>query len=678
MKKLLIIGGVAAGATAAARARRLNAEVEIDLLESGEDVSFANCGLPYYLGGEVAHRSSLILSSPEIFQEQYRVTVHTQTEAIAIDRANKIVTAVNRATGGEKTFAYDKLILAQGGKPIVPPLPGVDRDNVFQLWTLADMDRIDRFLADKQPKSAVVVGAGFIGLEMVEALLRRGLQVSIVEQAMQVMPTLEGEIAGFLIEELMAYGVELKLGRSLLAIQDEGAVLDDGTLLPADFVLLSVGVKPTLQLAQSAGLTVGETGGLAVDEHLRTSDPDIYAAGDMAEITSRICGKKMRVPLAGPANRQGRIAAENALGGQVVYRGSALSSIVKIFSAVAGSTGLNLSQAKASGFDADAVVIHKASHTAYFPGAEPVTLQLVYEKESGRILGAQSAGRVGIDKQLDVIATAIAAGMTLDELGELDFAYAPPFNSPNGPVHMAAFAAENHRTHFSPVVLARDLERLVRSQNNLRLFDLRDPISFGNRHLEGSQNISQPALRDNMARLDKGTTIVLISDDGQKGHVVLRMLVGAGFQRVFNLAGGYRSLERQARAYPFAHLRVGLGPIVKKSAVDTEDERAQEKPCEEPSTRTKPSGVIIIDVRTPMEFEMGAVPDALNVPLDELPLRAKEVIGDDLGREVILYCASGARSAYGVRVLQQLGYTDVTNGGGLHAMMSRVSSFSLM
>ncbi len=668
MKKILIIGGVAAGATAAARARRLDGEAEITLLEAGDDVSFANCGLPYFLGGDVKNRSDLILASPETFRDQYRVTVHTATAATSIDRSKKVVAAVNAKTGKESSFPYDTLILAQGGKPIVPPLPGVDGKNVFQLWTLDDMDRINEYIAGEKPKTAVVVGGGFIGLEMVEALVKRGLEVNLVEMAPQIMPLLEGEIAGFLTKELLDYGVKLHLGKSMQAIEGKTVKINDGSTLSADLVLLSVGVRPTLKLAQEAGLEIGKAGGLLVNEYLKTSDDSIYAAGDMLEIENRVNGRKARVPLAGPANRQGRIAAENALGGKKPYKGATGSSVVKLFGAVAGSTGLNLKQAREAGFDADAAVVHKYSHTSYYPGAEKVTLMLVFDKPTGKVLGAQVAGRVGVDKRIDVIATAIAGNLTLEDLSELDLAYAPPFNSPNGPVHMAAFTAENHRSGFSPSVLAQDVEKFALERQPI-VIDLRDPISYRKASLAGTNNLSQNILRENMEQLPKDHPILLISDDGQKGHVALRMLKGAGFDQVFNLSGGYISLERQARAYPFAQIQVGLFPVEKKNVADLEKGADHGSAAGEESP-AEGSGRLILDVRTWEEFSMGAVPGAVSIPLDDLPYKAEEVIGSK-DREVIVYCASGARSAYALRVLKQLGYSNVENGGGLHDMMAR-------
>lgn len=670
MKELLIIGGVAAGATAAARARRLDNNVNITLLEAGADVSFANCGLPYYIGGDIEYRSSLILASPETFNEQYRVKVHTHTEALSIDRENKTVKSVNHQNGEERTFSYDALILAQGGKPVVPPLPGVDKEHVFQLWTLEDMDAIDTFIKDNRPEKAVVVGGGFIGLEMVEALVKRGIDVSLVEMAQQVMPNLEGEFAGFVTKELQDYGVKLNLGKSLKEVKDRHVLLNDGSRIDADFVLLSVGVRPTLQIAKDSGLEIGKAGGLKVDATMRTSDPAIFAAGDMVEIEHTVLGKQVRMPLAGPANRQGRIVGENALGGSKSYSGAMGTSIVKLFGGMAGSTGMSLKAARENGIEAEAVVVHKSSHTAYYPGAEKVSLMLIFEKESGKVIGAQAAGRVGIDKRLDVLATAIKGGLTIEDLQELDLAYAPPFNSPNGPVNMAAFTAVNHVSGFSPSILVQDIEKFAMERQPI-VIDLRDPISFAKAKLQGTNNLNQDAIRANLDRIPKEHPILLISDDGQKGHVLLRMLKGSGFDEVYNLSGGYISLERYARAIGYEHLAVGLNPIEKKSVEDLEagTSHSADHGHDEQEEQVESDGPVVLDVRTPMEFAMGAYPGAINVDLDSLTQWGQSY--EDKDREIIIYCASGARSSYGVRILKQMGFTNVENGGGLHQMMAR-------
>lgn len=678
MNKVLIIGGVAAGATAAARIRRLNGDIDITILESGPDVSFANCGLPYYIGGEVEHRSSLILASPETFRDQYRVQVELHTEALKINRKRKKVSAVNRHTGQKRDFSYDVLILAQGGKPVIPDLPGIEMEHVFQLWTLRDMDAINGFIESRNPETAVVVGGGFIGLEMVEALVHRGIKVRLVEMAGQVMPNLEAEFAGFLSKQLQDHGVELNMKSALSSVEADTVLLNDGRKLQADMVILSIGVRPTLNLVKEAGLALGDAGGLLVNNNLQTSDPSVYAAGDMVELEHRILGKKVRIPLAGPANRQGRIAAENALGGNRTYRGSLGTSILKLFDAAAGSTGIGLAAAREAGIDADAVVVHKLSHTAYYPGAEKVSLMLVYERSSGRIIGAQAAGKVGVDKRLDVLATAIAGRLTLEELAELDLAYAPPFNNPNGPVNMAAFTAQNKQDGFSPIVLSSEF-RSFAEQNDPLIIDLRDPISYRNAHVAGSINLSQNMLRERMSEILPDTAILLISDDGQKGHVSLRMLKAAGFSRVFNLAGGYISLERFSRILslggeqPLAELfpiesreaSTGNGGGNSSERVDTSEE-SEESNLQAALAANEP---LVIDVRTTEEFSYGAYPGAIHIALDELPGRIDEL--GDRDRKLILYCASGARSAYGVRLLQKLGFVRVENGGGLHDMLSK-------
>jgi NADPH-dependent 2,4-dienoyl-CoA reductase/sulfur reductase-like enzyme len=366
MEKIVIVGGVAAGATAAAKARRISPDAEIVMIEAGPDISFANCGLPYYIGGDIENRSSLILQSPESFNDQYNVEVHTHTIVSSIDRKAHTIKTIDSRSGESKTFEYTKLILAQGGRPIKPTLQGADLDHVFTLWTMEDMDKISNYLENKKPENAVVVGGGFIGLEMVEALVKRGLKISVVEKMPHVMALMEAETAGFIERELLSYGVGVYTNSGVTEIHSNSVMLDNGKKLDADMVLLSIGVKPTLQLAKDAGLEIGEAGGLLVDKHLQTSDPDIYAAGDMVEIEHRVNGKKVRIPLAGPANRQGRIAAENALGTKHEYNGAIGTSIVRVFDAVAGITGLSLKQARSLGLDADAVVVHKEHHTAYF------------------------------------------------------------------------------------------------------------------------------------------------------------------------------------------------------------------------------------------------------------------------------------------------------------------------
>lgn len=664
MEKIVIIGGVAAGATAAAKARRISATAQITMIEAGPDISFANCGLPYYIGGDIKSRSKLILQSPESFKEQYNVDVHIHTLVSSIDRENRIVNTVDTRSGKQKTFEYTRLILAQGGKPVTPPLPGASLEHVFTLWTLEDMDKIAHYLDTKKPENAVVVGGGFIGLEMVEALVKRGLKVHVVEMMPHVMSIMDAETAGFIQEELLSYGVNIHTSVGVTEILPNKVKLGNGSLIHADMVLLSVGVRPTLQLAKDAGLALGEAGGLLVNEHLQTSDPNIYAAGDMVEIEHRVHGKKVRIPLAGPANRQGRIAAENALGGNHTYKGALGTSVVRVFEAVTGITGLSLTQARAAGLDADAVVVHKEHHTSYYPGAETVSVMLVFDRTTGTILGGQTAGYKGADKRLDVIATAAASQLTIHDLADLDLAYSPPVGTPNDALNMAAYTAENKLTGFSASVTVAELDAFIEGKNPY-FIDVRDIFAFRKNHLEGASHIPVELLQKQLPSIPMERLIVVYDETGKKGHLALRILTGAGFTNVVNISGGYVSLQRQARASGFKNLKLEALPIQMKQ-VHEEETKAQGK---EETSQTNDINPIIIDVRTVGEFITGAYPDAINIPLDELPTRVKE-LGNNLSRDITVYCASGARSAYAQSLLQQMGYRNVKNGGGISAMMA--------
>jgi len=665
MEKIIIIGGVAAGATAAAKVRRISPDAQITMIEAGPDISFANCGLPYYIGGDIKSRSKLILQSPESFNEQYNVDVHTHTIVSAIDRSARTLKAMDTRSGEQKSFEYTKLILAQGGRPIKPTLPGADMEHVFTLWTLEDMDNIARHLDEKKPKNAVVVGGGFIGLEMVEALTKRGLNVNVVEMMPHVMAIMEPETAGFIETEMLSYGVGIHTGAGVTEILPHSVKLDNGKMLEADMVLLSIGVRPTLQLAKEAGLEMGEAGGLLVNDKLQTNDPDIFAAGDMVEIEHRVNGKKVRIPLAGPANRQGRIAAENALGGNHSYKGALGTSVVRVFEAVAGTTGLSLKQARAAGIDADAVVVHKEHHTSYMPGAETVTTMLVYDKHTGTILGGQTAGYKGADKRLDIIATAAAAKLSVNDLADIDFAYSPPIGTANDAMNMAAYTAENKMSGFSPSVTATELDAFVEGKNPV-FVDVRDVFAFKKSHIEGAIHLPLELLLQQIKSIPANRPVIVYDETGKKGHQALRTLVGAGFKDVTNISGGHTSLQRQAKAVGFKHISIDLLPVEKK-VIGEEVAEKEEK------TETKVvdlNSQMIVDVRTIQEFRTGAYPDATNIPLDDLMNRRAE-FGHKLDREIVVYCASGGRSAYAQRQLMQLGYTNVTNGGGLSSMMAR-------
>jgi len=668
MEKILIIGGVAAGATAAAKVRRISPNAQITMLEAGPDISFANCGLPYYIGGDIKSRSKLILQSPESFKEQYDVEVHVNTSVSSIDRIAHQVKTTNSQSHEQKTFEYTKLILAQGGRPIKPTITGADLDHVFTLWTLEDMDKISQHLEEKKPKNAVVVGGGFIGLEMVEALVKRGLKVNVVEMMPHVMAVMEAETAGFIENEMLSYGVGIHTNAGVTEIGVRSVKLDNGKVLDADMVLLSIGVRPTLQLAKEAGLAIGEAGGLLVNAQLQTSDPDIFAAGDMVEIEHRVNGQKVRIPLAGPANRQGRIAAENALGGNHSYKGSIGTSVVRVFEAVAGITGFSLKQARAAGLDADAVVVHKEHHTSYYPGAETVTTMLVYDRNTGIILGGQTAGYKGADKRLDVIATATAARLTISDLADIDFAYSPPIGTANDAINMAAYTAENRMSGFSPSLTVTELDAFIEGKNPI-FVDVRDVFAFEKSHVKGAIHIPLEMLAEQISTIPASRPVIVYDETGKKGHQALRTLVGAGHKDVTNVSGGHTSLQRQARTVGFQFIEINLLPVEAK-LLEKETSKEEEKTV---SKAKDENSLIVVDVRTPEEFEGGAYPDAINIPLDEIMERLDE-LGENAAREIVVYCASGARSAYAQRMLMEVGYSNVKNGGGIGTMMASLKT----
>jgi NADPH-dependent 2,4-dienoyl-CoA reductase/sulfur reductase-like enzyme/rhodanese-related sulfurtransferase len=545
-KRILIVGGVAGGATAAARARRLSEKAEITLLERGPYVSFANCGLPYYVSGAIAKRSKLLLQTPEGFDARYGVRVMVETEALEIDRGRKRVRV--KGPEGESWIEYDSLVLAQGGNPLLPALPGVDSPNVFKLWSVPDVDRIKAYIDANDPKSALVAGGGFIGLEMAEAFRERGLQTAVVELMPRLMSTMDGEFGSMIAAKLEEKGVRVVTGLGLKAIRGaEGkAELSDGSLVEAGMVLLSIGVRPELALAKAAGLAIGASGGLEVDDELRTSDPDIYAAGDMVEIVHKVSGRKLRMPLAGPANRQGRIAASNALGMHMKYHGALGTSVFKAFDAVAASTGLTEKAAREAGFEAGAAMLYKDNHASYYPGGAEMALKLVYDRKNGRLLGAQAFGGEGTEKRIDVLATALHGKMTVDDLAELDLSYAPPFSSANDPVNLAAFIAQNDLSGYSPIETAAALKAaLVAAAAGgppAFVLDVRNTGEYESGHVAGALNIPLDELRFRLDELPKDVRIHVHCRSGFRSHLALRILKGNGFDDVVNVTGAYMAI----------------------------------------------------------------------------------------------------------------------------------------
>lgn len=538
-KKLVIIGGVAAGATAAARARRLDEDAEITIVERGPYVSYANCGLPYFISRDIEKRSKLLLQTPEGFDARYGVRVLVNTEALAIERSAKHVLV--RGPECEQKLPYDRLIMAQGGTPVLPPIEGANAAHVFRLWTVPDMDRLHEHLENAKPTSAVVVGGGFIGLEMAEAFAKRGLKVTVVEMLPTVMATMDREFGGAIAGELARNGVQLITGAQVVRVQSDQIELVDGRRIDAGVVLFSVGVRAELTLAKQAGLELGIAGGLVVDEYLRTSDLDIFAAGDMVEVKHRVSSRILRVPLAGPANRQGRIAASNALGLEMSYVGALGTSVVKVFDSTAAATGLTEKAAREAGLNVGVAVIHKEHHATYYPGAREMMLKLVYDRKSARLLGAQAFGGEGVEKRIDVVATALAGKLTLDDVAELDLAYAPPYSSANDPLNLAAFVGQNDISGHSPLITAAAFKAELNASTPFVL-DVRTLSEFENGHVKGAQNIPVDELRFELEQIPRDRRVLVYCRGGFRAHLALRILHGHGVNNVANVTGGWLSM----------------------------------------------------------------------------------------------------------------------------------------
>jgi NADPH-dependent 2,4-dienoyl-CoA reductase/sulfur reductase-like enzyme/peroxiredoxin family protein/rhodanese-related sulfurtransferase/TusA-related sulfurtransferase len=537
INKLVVIGGVAGGATAAARARRLSESTEIVVFERGPYVSFANCGLPYHIGGEIADRAKLLLQTPESLNASHRLDVRVRTEVLAIDRPKKTV-KVRRLDGGQEyDEPYDKLIIATGAAPIRPPLPGIDHPKIFTLRNVPDMDRIKS--ATDSAHSALVVGGGFIGLEMAENLRRKGLSVHLVEMLDQLMPPLDKEMAAVAADQLALAGIALHLSDAVESFSDAGgavsATLKSGTTLTADLVILSIGVRPESGLANGAGLKIGERGGIIVDHHMQTSDPDIYAVGDAVITRDYVLGTDTIIPLAGPANRQGRIAADNVFGGTSVYRGSQGTSIVRVFNLVVGMTGASEKVLKKAGLAYEKVYLHPSHHVGYFPGAEQMAMKLLFAKPDGRVLGAQITGGSGVDKRIDVLATAIQARMTVFDLEEMELAYAPQFGSAKDPINMAGFVAANVLRGEVRIAHADRIPDSV-------LLDVRTIEEHEAGAIPGSIHIPIDDLRARHNELPVGKTVVAYCAVGQRGYTASRILEQLGHE-VLNLSGGYRTYK---------------------------------------------------------------------------------------------------------------------------------------
>ena len=540
--KVVIIGGVAGGATAAARIRRLDEQAEIVVFERSGFISYANCGLPYYIGGTIEDENDLTLQTPESFWKRFRVKMKVHHEVTAICPDSKTVIVKNLENSTVFTESYDKLVLSPGAKPIRPNFEGVGSDKIFTLRTVEDTLKIKKYVDERRPQSAVVVGGGFIGIEVAENLRELGIGVTLVEAAEQLMAPFDSDMASFIHAEVRKNGINLMLGRMVEGFADTDCGIDlklkDGTTLHADMVVMSIGVAPETALAKSAGLELGIKGSIVVNDKMETSIPDIYAVGDAVQIKNFVTDTYTLISLAGPANKQGRIAADNICGGDSHYTGGQGSSVIKIFDMTAAATGINEKLAKALGLFTDKVILSPMSHAGYYPGGKMMTMKVIFEKETYRILGAQIVGFDGVDKRIDVLASAIRSGIKAYELVELDLAYAPPYSSAKDPVNMAGFIIENIKNGVVKQWYYEDYETL-RRHGSVTLLDTRTPMEYNMGHAEGFINIPVDDLRERIDELDRSKPVYVICQSGLRSYIASRILVGNGFD-AYNFAGGFR------------------------------------------------------------------------------------------------------------------------------------------
>ena len=559
--KVVIVGGVAGGATAAARIRRLDENADIKIFEKSGYISYANCGLPYYIGGEISDREELTLQTPESFNARFRVDVKVRHEVVAINPDRKTVTVRNLSGGEVFEEKYDKLVLSMGAKPIRPNLPGIDDERIFTVRNVEDTFCIKDYIDATKPERAVVIGGGFIGIEMAENLRRLGTEVTLVEAAPQLMAPFDGDMAAFIHAEVRAAGVKLVLGGMVDGFESSGKSLGvrlkDGVTISCDMAVLAIGVAPDTALAKDAGFELGIKGSIVVNERMETSVPDVYAVGDAVQIKNFVTGKPALISLAGPANKQARIAADNICGKDSRYNGAQGSSVIKVFRLTAAATGINERTAKSEGIDADKVILSPMNHAGYYPGGKIMTMKVVFEKGTYRLLGAQIVGFDGVDKRIDVLATAIRAGMKVTDLTELDLAYAPPYSSAKDPVNMAGFMAETIRDGLVGQWYYDDEPTLPRD-GSVTLLDVRTAQEFATGNIDGFVNIPVDELRERAGELDKDKPVYVICQSGLISYIAARILAGRGFE-VYNFAGGYRFYAAVVRDKLFAERSTACG-----------------------------------------------------------------------------------------------------------------------
>ena len=540
--KVVIVGGVAGGATAAARVRRLDERAEVVVFERSGHVSYANCGLPYYIGGVIEEEENLRLQTPESFWERFRVDIKVKHEVISVDPKRKVVTVRNLTNADVFEESYDKLLLSPGAKPTIPNVSGIDSDRIFTLRTVEDTLRIKKFVGEKKPRKAVIAGGGYIGIELAENLRELDIEVTIVQRPKQLMNPLDPDMAAFVHSEMRRHGVLLKLGSTVEGFETTETglkvLLNGEEPLEADFVALAIGVSPDTVLAKQLGLELGVKGSIVVNDRMETSLPDIYAVGDAVEVRHVVTGQKSVISLAGPANKQGRIAADNICGSDSRFRGSQGSSVIKVFDLTAANTGINEKTARDAGLDCEAVVLSPMSHASYYPGGRQMTMKVLFERETYRLLGAQIIGYEGVDKRIDVIATAISSGLTALDLKELDLAYAPPYSSAKDPVNMAGFMIDNIRNGFVKQFHWNDVEKLPRD-GSVILLDARSVGEYEESHAEGFINIPLDDLRERLDELEREKQVYVMCQSGLRSYLACRILTQNGFD-CYNFSGGYR------------------------------------------------------------------------------------------------------------------------------------------
>lgn len=538
-RKIIIVGGVAGGATAAARLRRLDETSEIVLIERGEHISFANCGLPYYIGEVIKERSKLLVQTVAGMSARFNLDIRNFSEVTKINRDEKTIEITNLQTNEVYVESYDVLVLSPGASPIVPPIPGLNEaNNVFTLRNIPDTDQIKAFVDNDKPKEAVVVGGGFIGLEMAENLAERGVEVTVIEMADQVMAPLDVEMARIVEGHMAEKGVKLVLEDGVKAFEHAGktVVLTSGKKIDTALIILSIGVRPENALALSAGLEVGQRGGIRVNDYLQTADESIYALGDAIEVTNYISGNDAMIPLAGPANRQGRIVANNIYGRKQKYKGTLGTSVAKIFDLTVATTGNNEKLLKQEGKAYEVLHIHPGSHAGYYPGAEPISLKVIFDRETGKIYGAQAVGKVGVEKRIDVIATAISGGLNVFDLSDIELSYAPPYSSAKDPVNMAGYVAENMVYDGVKTVQWHEVDKLVEA--GAVLVDVRGQAVYEKGHIDGAINIPLMDLRDRLDEIPKDKSIITTCQTGLTSYLALRILRENGYD-VANLDGAW-------------------------------------------------------------------------------------------------------------------------------------------